>query len=147
MERLTTDDPKGNYQWLHNMTVIKDGEVFIRDYDNGEDLSIVNYCKKECKSKCDIDIEVGAEEFGEYMDCDCPVSLLYHMAVGHAELRQKLAAYEDNQLSPKEVKALIESKPSETEAIELRKEVAKVKLEYLKLKEVIARNLVKENAT
>jgi len=116
-KRLTTEDPKGNYQCLHNMTVIKDKEVYIRDYDNGFDLSIVDYCKKECKSKCDINIDAKVDEFGEYMDCDCPITLLFHMAVGHSELRSRLSNYEDSGLSPEGVKELIKHKDNTQDAV------------------------------
>lgn len=91
---LVTENPQGNYQWLHNMTVIKDKEVYLREYDDGHDLNIVDYCKRECKTKCDIEQEGTAEDFAENMGCDCPVALVYHMAVGHAELRERLKYYE-----------------------------------------------------
>ncbi|WP_434510122.1 hypothetical protein [Desulfitobacterium sp. AusDCA] len=103
---LVTDNPQGNYQWLHNMTVVKDKEVYLRDFNGEGDLSLVDYCKRECKSKCDSDIDAGAEEFGEYMDCDCIVSCFYGMAVGHAELREHLKQYEESGLSPVELNNL-----------------------------------------
>lgn len=104
-KRLTTETPTGNYQYLHNATKIKDRQVYLRDFNGGGDLSIIDYCKKECQEKCKADFSENAnpEEFGEYMDCDCPISLLYGMAVGHAELRARLATYEDSGLSPEDV--------------------------------------------
>ena len=95
MGRLTTDNPQGNFQWLHNMTTIKDGEVYFRDED--QEISLVEYCRQECKKQCDTQIDAGAERFGEYMDCECAVSRFYHMAVGYAELRAKLKQYEDGE--------------------------------------------------
>lgn len=103
MNRLTTDTPKGNYQMLHNCTVVKEHEVYLRDWNGEGDISLVNFCKAECKRKCDTNIEAGAEEFGEYMDCDCFVAHFYHTAVGHAELRERLKAYEDSNLSPEQL--------------------------------------------
>ena len=91
---LVTEDPQGNYQWLHNMTVTKDKEVYLRDFNGEGDLNLVDFCKRECKSKCDIEQEGTAIDFAENMDCACPVSLVYHMAVGHAELRERLKHYE-----------------------------------------------------
>ena len=93
-KNLVTDNPQGNYQWLHNMTLIKDHEVYLRELNDGADISIVDYCKRECKEKCGIEQEGTAEDFAENMDCDCPVALVYHMAVGHAELREHLKYFE-----------------------------------------------------
>jgi hypothetical protein len=93
INRIVTDEPSGNYQWLHNCTCIIDREVYLKDTEGN--INLVDYCKKECKKVCDVDIDADAEEFGEYMDCDCIVSRLYHMAVGHAELRARLKYYED----------------------------------------------------
>lgn len=107
---LVTENPQGNYEWLHNMTVIKDKEVFLRDFEGEGDLSLVEYYRKECMEKCDIDIDAPVEEFGVYMDCNCPVSMIYHMAVGHAELRNRLGQYESSGLSPAEVIDLTNAK-------------------------------------
>lgn len=103
VRRLTTETPESNYEWLHNMITIKNREVYLKDYSDDGDLSLIDYCRNECKRECDIDINADVEEFGEYMDCDCIVSLFYHMAVGHAELRSHLKAYEDTGLSPEEI--------------------------------------------
>ena len=54
----------------------------------------MDYCSAECKEKCGIDNKAPADEFGEYMDCNCIVSWFYWVAVGHAELRTALMAYE-----------------------------------------------------
>lgn len=101
---LVTDNPEGNYQNLHNMTGIDaNKEVYLRDLNGKGDITLVEYCRKECKEQCNVDIDEGAEEFAEYMDCDCPVSYFYHMAVGHAELRHRLRQYEDTGLSPSDL--------------------------------------------
>ena len=96
LKPLVTENPEGNYQYLHNMTVIKDKEVYLRDFEGNGDLNLVKYCKKQCEEKCEFkfDDDPPAEEFGEYMDCSCIVAYFYHMAVGHAELRNRLGQYE-----------------------------------------------------
>lgn len=104
MIRLTTDDPQGNFQRIHNMTDIKDMEVFLKLGD--EEISLVDYCKNGCKEKCDIELNGDAETFGETMDCDCIVSAFYWMAVGYAELRAHLKDYEDSNLAPADIKEL-----------------------------------------
>jgi len=97
MKQLVTENPEGNYEYLHNMTMIKDCEVHLRDFNGEGDLNLVEYCKRECKAKCDIDQDGEAIDFAENMDCNCPVSLIYHMAVGHAELRYRLGKYESSE--------------------------------------------------
>lgn len=97
LKPLVTETPEGNYQNLHNMTGIDaNKEVYLRDFDGEGNISLDEFCKKACMEKCEFkfDDEPSAEEFGEYMDCNCVVSLLYHMAVGHAELRNRLGQYE-----------------------------------------------------
>lgn len=77
--------------------MIKDKEVFLRDFNGEGDLNLVDYCKRECLEKCGIEQEGTSECFAENMDCNCSVSLIYHMAVGHAELRHRLGKYESEQ--------------------------------------------------
>jgi len=55
---------------------------------------------------------------------------------------ERLAAYEDSELEPGDFQLLVESKATDHENIELRKEIAEVNLYHHKLGEVIARNLV-----
>ncbi len=105
LKPLVIDNPEGNYQNLHNMTGIDaNKEVFLRDLGGEGDISLVDYCKHECKVKCDVDQEGEAIDFAENMECDCPVTLIYHMAIGHAELRNRLGQYESTGLSPEELK-------------------------------------------
>jgi hypothetical protein len=95
--RLTTEEPSGNYQYLCNCTTIIDKEVYLKDFDGN--FNLVDYCKAQCKVKCNINIDALANIFAEYMDCDCVVSRFYHMAVGHAELRSRLKYFEDKKES------------------------------------------------
>ncbi len=105
MKPLVTDNPEGNYQNLHNMTGIDaKREVFLRDLGGEGDISLVDYCKRECKAKCDIEQEGTAIDFAENMDCECPVALVYCMAVGHAGLRYRLSQYESIGLFPERPK-------------------------------------------
>lgn len=105
-KRLTFDNPQGNYQFLHNMTGIDaNKEVYLRDFNGEGDLNLMEYCNLQCKEKCGREsIDAPAVEYGDYMDCDCVVSMFYAIAVGHAELRAKLSRYEDTGLSPEDLK-------------------------------------------
>lgn len=105
MKTLVTENPEGNYQYLHNMTAIKDKEVYLRDFNGEGDLNLMEFSNRQCKEKCGREpIEAPAEEFGDYMDCDCVVSMFYAMAIGHAELRHRLGQYESSGLSPEDLK-------------------------------------------
>jgi hypothetical protein len=94
-KRLTTEEPQGNVGYMLNMTKIIDKEVYIRDWNGEGDISLVAFCNRECKEKCNIDNDAPADEFGEAMDCDCFVSYFYILAVGHAEIRSRLKYHED----------------------------------------------------
>ena len=106
LKPLVTDNPEGNYQNLHNMTGIDENkEVYLRNLDREGNISLVEFCKKECMEKCEIKFEndIPVEEFGDYMECDCVISYFYGMAVGHAELRHRLGQYKATGLSPEEI--------------------------------------------
>lgn len=97
MKRYTTEDPQSMVESTRNCCIVKENEVYLRDWNGEGDISICDYCRKQCKEKCNIDIEAGAEEFEEYMDCDCVVSAFYFTAVGFAENRERLKRYEDEE--------------------------------------------------
>lgn len=105
LRTLVTETPEGNYQYLHNMTGIDENKcVYFRDHNGEGNLDLVEYCKRECKERCNIKQEGTSEDFAENMACDCSVALLYHMAIGHAELRYHLGQYEATGLQPDEIK-------------------------------------------
>lgn len=97
MLRLTHEPPEGVYESMHNATIVRDREIYLRGLgENGQDINLCAYCAKECKERCDVDLsEVPSEEFGECMDCECPVATLFFVAAGAAEMRWKLTSYED----------------------------------------------------
>lgn len=97
LKRLTHEPPQGMYESLHNTAFVREREVYLRGVGaNGEDISLCHYCATQCKERCGTEIaDVSADEFGEFMDCECPVSLLYFIAVGAAEMREKLMRFED----------------------------------------------------
>lgn len=137
-KKLVKEDPQGNYETLHNMTTIKDREIYLRNFGTDGDISLVDYSNNECKRKCGRDIKATAEEFGEYMDCDCIVSVFYSMAIGYAELRAYLKAYEDTGISPDEVKKLCFELKCALEAKKGYKEMLKNSRE--ELEELAAKN-------
>jgi hypothetical protein len=110
-KRLTTEDPQNNMQVCHNLTKVIDRIVYLRDCSKErKDISLIDYCRDKCFETCGIECDPDPADFGEIMAtcCDCMVSLFYWMAVGHAELRLNLSAYEDTGLSPEEIKVVVE---------------------------------------
>ena len=111
-ERITTENPQGNMGNMFNATKIINREVYLRDWNGEGDLNLVDFCKARYKEiwgedfDKEMDEKVGAEDFGEYMDDDSLLSAFYWITVGYAELRSRLAAYEDSGLSPEEVQEL-----------------------------------------
>ncbi|MGH4125127.1 MAG: hypothetical protein ACREV6_19600 [Clostridium sp.] len=107
MKRLTTNNPETMIENMMNMVFAKDKEVWLRNLgEEGQDISLVDYCKKECKAECDAQYsdDWNAETFGEVMDCDCSVSAFYMVCVGFAEVRQRLMKYEDQDKELLEIK-------------------------------------------
>ena len=107
MKRLTTNEPKGMVESMRNMVFAKNNEIYLYNMgENSEDISLVDYCKKECKEKCDSHFsdDWNATTFGELMDCDCPVSAFYCACVGFYDIRQRLMKYEDADIDIEEIK-------------------------------------------
>lgn len=98
MNRLTFDRPEGMYQALHNTAFVQNNEVWLRGLGtDNKDVPLTVYCGEQCASRCGETHMpfVPAQEFADYMDCECPVCALYIIAVGAAELRARLMLYED----------------------------------------------------
>lgn len=97
LKRLTHEPPQGMYEALHNTAYVKEHKVFLRECGvDGQDINLCAYCREQCRKTCGAKLpDVPEEEFGEYMDCECPIALLYFIAVGAAEMREKLFNLED----------------------------------------------------
>lgn len=108
-KRLTTENPKENMENMLNITKVINKEVYLRNWNGQGDLNLVDYCKEQFKNiygrsiEADLQEKITAEEFGEFMDGDDLLSLFYWMAVGYAELRERLKMYEDSGLSPEDI--------------------------------------------
>ena len=88
--RLTTDNPSGNYEMLHNCTTVHDKEVYLKDFD--AEHKLIDFINNQCREICNVGFD------GEDMlDCDCIVARFNSMAIGHAELRHRLKEYEDKE--------------------------------------------------
>lgn len=101
MKKIVTDTPNGNYETLMNFCVAVDGRTKFRETTEGENTDVYDFCRKECISRCKVNIpERDDGELLEMMclDClycvDCRNALLYLAAVQAAELRERLRRYE-----------------------------------------------------
>lgn len=95
MKRLTTDNPKGNFENLMNFAFEKDHKAFLSYADGEENAELCSYVSKLAKQK---GIDLSPEEIMEDGLMDFPdedFSVLYYCAVQAAELRARLKLYED----------------------------------------------------
>lgn len=106
MNRLTTDKPHGNFETMMNFAYAKNGEVWIRGAGgDGGDMKLNEYIfdvLQDDKYNCEVDHPGDVPEF--CLDaCFCELGALFAAATQAAELRARLAAYEDTGLEPEEV--------------------------------------------
>lgn len=105
MNRLTTDTPNGNFETMMNFAYAKNGEVWIRGVGaHGEDMRLNEYIfdvMQGDKNYCEVD---HPDDFPEFcLDaCFCEFGALFAAATQAAELRARLAAYEDTGLEPEQ---------------------------------------------
>lgn len=105
MERLTTDNPDSNVETRNNLAYVKNRWVTIR----GMEESFLSYMRLECGKKgCDItgdSDELTDENICEcaFSSPECPLFLLYMVAIQASESREKLKQYEDTELMPNEI--------------------------------------------
>lgn len=95
-ERLTTDKPQNNKDFLLNFAFVKDGEVYLRGMgDDGEEIRLCDYIAIRATS------EKGCERTpqdildGACNECHCELAALNIVAVQAVELRNRLAELED----------------------------------------------------
>lgn len=123
MERLTTNDPLGNVETAHNLFYAKDAEVWVcgggaaPDY---ADITLYDFIRQIVQSlgPMSIDTSVPDEELGEEL-CELLfdgtdtieglVATLYTAAWAFADLRKRLAAYEDTGLEPQTISEILDS--------------------------------------
>lgn len=123
MERLTTNDPLGNVETAHNLFYVKNAEVWVcgggaaPDY---ADITLYDFIRQIVQSlgPMSIDTSVPDEELGEEL-CELLfdgtgtieglVATLYTAAWAFADLRNRLASYEDTGLEPQMISEILDS--------------------------------------
>lgn len=108
MNRLTTDTPNGNFETMMNFAYAKNGEVWLRGADDGKDAELCAYIAKRAfyLELCGITNKDDVIEACGAADCFCELGALFAAATQAAELRARLAAYEDTGLEPEEVRGI-----------------------------------------
>ncbi|MBQ6281494.1 MAG: hypothetical protein IJK69_05505 [Oscillospiraceae bacterium] len=102
MNRLTTDTPHGNFETMMNFAYAKNGEVWLRGADDGQDAELCAYIAKRAFNLelCGITNKDDVIEACGAGDCFCELGALFAAATQAAELRARLAVYEDTELEP-----------------------------------------------
>lgn len=118
MERITTDNPKNsNFLALMNYCTVKNGRAVLRYADGKENVDLAEYTAEKCQAhgkRCGEELcsEMTAEEVMDCalmeLECDCVNAVLYFCGAQAAENNARLKAYEDTDLSPKEINELLE---------------------------------------
>lgn len=145
MKRLTTDEPKDNIQAALNLFYIKDHETWVRGGGPGPeypDVSLFDYTREIIKTHIpDVELPSDNDDFSMMMaewlldgpeNAEGVVAMLYTAAWAFAELRHRLAAYEDTGLEPKEIKNALDAndiRPGLTLSAEQILELEKAKQE------------------
>lgn len=104
MNRLTTDTPHGNFETMMNFAYAKNGEVWLRGADDGKDDELCAYIAKRAfyLELCGITNKDDVIEACGAADCFCELGALFAAATQAAELRARLAAYENTGLEPEQ---------------------------------------------
>lgn len=104
MERLTTDNPKGNFETVLNYVYSKDGIAYIRNDGVNDDVPLHEWARRECIARgCDNFSGDTFQEIDETIcECafdygECPIFLAYTFACQACHLRDRLKRYEDDE--------------------------------------------------
>lgn len=102
MERLTTDNPNGNFDMMLNYVYGQGGWACIRSGgDNVEPVLLTEWARKQCVDQGCENLPTDPEGIDQYIaDCAfdtpcCPVFLAYTFAVQAVHLRDRLKQIED----------------------------------------------------
>lgn len=93
-KRLTTNEPQSNVEKMLNYARCKNKEVFIYD-EQGNDVKLTEYIAKHAQEECEVTAEDIIMEGCCFWCMDCPLGILNTLAIQAAELRHRLAEFED----------------------------------------------------
>ena len=99
IKRLTTDNPKNNFEAVMNLVYGKDGWQYIRHGDKA--MRTTDFCLMLCKERGCVHLNewVTEEEKDTFLcDClfeECPIATVYAALSGFGNVRSRLKMYED----------------------------------------------------
>lgn len=108
MDRLTNDNPQGNFETMLNYVFGKDGYAYIRsDGESDEPVLLTEWARKQCLERhCDVAPDGTPDDVDQSIcDCafyrpECPIFLAYTFACQAVHMRDRCKAYEDAILFP-----------------------------------------------
>lgn len=119
MERLTISkitEETGAYELAHNCTFIRDGETWYRDFDN--EIRLRDMMREIIKNHSQYDEQCDDDEILDEIlfenlqypadDIDGLIAVFSMLAWSHSDLRERLKAYENTELTPEQVQQLKE---------------------------------------
>ncbi|WP_087066432.1 hypothetical protein [Intestinibacillus massiliensis] len=103
MDRLTNDNPQGNFETMLNYVFGKDGYAYIRsDGESDEPVLLTEWARKQCLERhCDVAPDGTPDDVDQSIcDCafyrpECPIFLAYTFACQAVHMRDRCKAYED----------------------------------------------------
>lgn len=88
--KLVTDHPDNNTERLMNLAYIKDEEIWLR---LNPDEELCEFTARKCNCQAGCEPGITPEEVLEdgLLDCeDCPIAIMYSLAIQAATLREAL---------------------------------------------------------
>ena len=95
LKRLTTDNPKRNFERLMNYAYAKNNRAHLSYAGGKNDVDLCEYVSDLAKAKGYNFSPEFIMEDGLFHNCDDDFAILYYCAVQAAELRARLKLYED----------------------------------------------------
>ena len=95
LKRLTTDNPKRNFEILMNYAYAKNNRTHLSYAGGKNDVDLCEYVSDLAKAKGYNFSPEFIMEDGLFHNCDDDFAILYYCAVQAAELRARLKLYED----------------------------------------------------
>ncbi len=119
MKRLTNDNPQNNTETALNLFFVKDGQAWVRrggQEPNCPDVSLCDFMRRILRSN-EIDVDGSSDQelsdalfdmlFYGVDTADGLIALLYSAGWAFAELRERLKAYEETDLTPQVIKSVL----------------------------------------
>lgn len=125
MARLTSENPKSNYERLMNYcTAGKDKWATLKYAGGKENVKLHEYAAECCKKHGCENMTADMVSGDGLMDCvDCPIAIMYYCGVQAAENNARLIRYENTGLMPNQITEMRFKNAKLRELLKLAEEV------------------------